>query len=78
MADSKIVITSDIDFEPVGFMAFGADQNTKLMWFLDDKTLGSTKNGETLEYRVPMGEHILRTVDTTGAATEIKFSVVGG
>lgn len=78
MADSKIVITSDIDFESVGFMAFGADQNTKLMWFLDDKTLGSTKNGETLEYRVPMGEHILRTVDTTGAATEIKFSVVGG
>ena len=77
-ADSKLVITSDKDFEPVGFMAFGTEQDTKLMWFLDDKTLGHTKNGETIEYRVPMGDHILRVVDTTGTASEIKFSVIGG
>lgn len=78
MPDSKIVITSGKNFEPVGFAAFGTEQDSKLLWFLDDKALGGTKNGETLEYNVSMGDHILRVVDTTGTATEIKFSVIGG
>ena len=74
--DTKIVITSDRDFEPIGFMAFGADADAKLFWFIDDKTLGSTKSGETLQYNVPMGEHILRVTDPASTTTEMKFSVV--
>lgn len=74
--DTKIVITSDRDFEPIGFMAFGADADGKLFWFIDDKTLGSTKSGETLQYNVPMGEHILRVTDPTGTTTQMNFSVV--
>ena len=78
MQDSKIVITSDTDFEQIGFIAFGADTDTKLIWFLDDVALGTTKNGDTLPYRVSMGDHILRVSDTNGGATTIKFSVIGG
>ena len=74
--DTKIVITSNYDFESVGFMAFGTDTNAKLFWFLDDKTLGTTHNGETLEYNVPMGEHILRVTDTFGASSQMNFSIV--
>jgi len=43
---------------------------------LDDKTLGSTRSGETLEYNVPMGDHTLRATDSTGITTQINFSVV--
>lgn len=78
MADARLVITSGENFEPVAFIAFGATADTKLLWFLDDETLGGTKNGEALEYRVPMGDHILRVTDTGGATSEIKFSIVGG
>ena len=74
--DTKVVITSNYDFEPVGFMAFGTDTEGKLFWFLDDKTLGSTKSGETLRYNVPMGEHILRVTDTAGTTTQMNFSVI--
>ncbi len=74
--DTKIVITAERDFEPIGFMAFGADADAKLFWFLDDKTLGTTKSGETLQYNVPMGEHILRVTDPAGTTSEMSFSVV--
>ena len=75
-ADTKIVITSANDFEPIGFMGLATDTNGKIFWFLDDKTLGSTKSGETMEYNVPMGDHILRATCDTGATTQINFSVV--
>ena len=74
--DTKIVITSTHDFEPVGFMGLATGADDKIIWFLDDKTLGSTKSGETLEYNVPMGNHTLRTTDTTGTTTIVNFSVV--
>lgn len=74
-ADTKIVITSNNDFEPVGFMGLATGANDKIFWFLDDKTLGSTKSGETLEYNVPMGDHTLRATDNAGT-TQINFSVV--
>ena len=74
--DTKIVITSYADFETVGFVALGATDDAKLIWFLDDKVLGTTKNGETLEYNVSMGDHKLRVTDTNGIATEMDFSVV--
>ena len=74
--DTKIVITAERDFEPIGFMAFGADADAKLFWFLDDKILGSTKSGETLQYNIPMGEHILRVTDPAGITTEMSFSMV--
>lgn len=76
IADTKIVITSDDDFERIGFIALGGTQDTKLIWFLDDKVLGSTKNGETLEYYVPMGDHKLTVTDTNGSTTEMEFSVI--
>ncbi len=75
-ADTKLVITTAHDFEPVGFMGLATGTNDKIFWFLDDKTLGSTKSGETLEYNVPMGDHILRATDSTGTTTQINFSVV--
>lgn len=74
--DTRVVITADRDFEPIGFMAFATDANSKLFWFLDDKTLGTTQGGETLQYNVPMGEHVLRVTDTAGATTEMKLNVV--
>ena len=76
IADTKIVITSDKDSEPVGFMAFGDNSDSKLIWFLDDKMLGSTQNAETLKYNVPMGDHTVRVTDTIGTTTTIQFSVV--
>ncbi len=75
-ADTKIVITSNKDFEPIGFMGLATSADDKIFWFLDDKTLGSTKSGETLEYNVPMGDHILRATDRAGITTQINFSVV--
>ncbi len=76
IADTKIVITSDQDYERVGFIALGATDDAKLIWFLDDKILGSTKNGEPLEYNVPMGDHKLSVTDTNGTTTEMEFSVI--
>lgn len=76
LADTKIVITSDKDFEKIGIMGIATDNNAKILWFLDDTALGSTASGETLEYNVPIGEHTLRAVDTTGTASQIQFSVV--
>ncbi|MBO7509012.1 MAG: penicillin-binding protein 1C [Alphaproteobacteria bacterium] len=76
VADTRIIITSDQDYENVGFTAFGNANNAKLLWFLDNNSIGSTKNGETLTYRVPMGDHTVRVTDTTGPTTEISFSVV--
>lgn len=76
IADTKIVITSDQDYERVGFIALGATNDAKLIWFLDDKILGSTKNGEPLEYNVPMGDHKLSVTDTNGTTTEMEFSVI--
>ncbi len=76
IADTKIVITSDQDYERVGFIALGATNDAKLIWFLDDKVLGSTKNGEPLEYNVPMGDHKLSVTDTNGTTTEMEFSVI--
>lgn len=76
IADTKIVITSDQDYERVGFIALGATNDAKLIWFLDDKILGSTKNGEPLEYNVPMGDHKLSVTDINGTTTEMEFSVI--
>ena len=76
IADTRIVITSEKDFEPIGFMAFGNSMDSKLIWFLDDTTLGTTKSGETLKYNVPMGDHTVRVTDTTGPTTEIKFGII--
>jgi len=75
-ADTKIVITSNKDFESIGFMGLATGADDKIFWFLDDKTLGSTRSGETLEYNVPMGDHTLRATDSTGITTQINFSVV--
>ncbi len=75
-ADTKIVITSNKDFEPVGIMGIATGTDEKIFWFLDDNTLGSTFSGETLEYNVPMGDHILRATAQNGTTTIVKFSIV--
>ena len=76
LPDTNIVITSDQDFEEIGFTAICVSDKSKITWFLNDNTLGTTKYGESLKYNVPMGDYILRAVDTNGAITEIKFSVI--
>ena len=76
LSDTKIVITSDKDFEPVGIMGIAATNNSRILWFLDDNALGHTDTGETLEYNISIGEHTLRAIDTNGSATQINFSVV--
>lgn len=74
--DTSIVITSDSDFEPIAFMGISSDENTKLFWFMDDKTLGSTKSGETIQYNVSTGKHKLSVADSNGNATTTEFSVI--
>ena len=76
ISDTKIVITSDKDFEPIGIMGIAATNNSRILWFLDDTALGHTNTGETLEYNVPIGEHTLRAIDTNGTTTQITFSIV--
>lgn len=78
MADSTIVITSNQTSTPIGFSAFSSRFQDKMMWFMDDTILGSTKNGEVLEYNVSMGDHHVRVTDSTGTTNEITFSVIGG
>lgn len=74
--DTKIVITSGQDYEPISFVGLGATGDAKLIWFLDDKILGTTHNGEALEYNVAMGDHNLSVTDTNGTTTEMHFSVI--
>ncbi len=76
IADTKVVITTENDFEPIGFMGLATGPDDKIFWFLDDKTLGSTRSGETLEYKVPMGDHNLRATDGAGTTTQMNFSVI--
>ncbi|MBO4480268.1 MAG: penicillin-binding protein 1C [Alphaproteobacteria bacterium] len=76
IADTKIVITSENNFEPIGFTGLGATPDSKLIWFMDDKILGTTHNGETLQYNVQIGEHHITVTDTNGTTTDMVFSVV--
>ncbi len=75
-ADTKLVITSNNDFEPVGFIALGAHPDTEIHWFLNNTPLGTTKTGTALKYNVKMGDYTLRAIDSDGATSEIKFTVI--
>ena len=73
---TRTVITSDKDYEDIAFRAISDMTNAKIFWFLDDKLIGTSISGETFRYPVPMGDHIVKTIDEMGAATSIKFSVI--
>ncbi len=72
----KLVITSDMDTEPVTFQATGTDTNAKMFWFLDDEMIGTTKSGETIRVNVSMGAHTVRVADEMGGGAIAQFTVV--
>ncbi|MCR4918045.1 MAG: penicillin-binding protein 1C, partial [Alphaproteobacteria bacterium] len=74
--DTSIIITSNLDTQPVVFMGLASDDNAKLFWFLDDKALGSTKSGEIINYNVATGKHKLNLTDSNGNATATEFNVI--
>ena len=73
---TRTVITSDKDYEDIAFRAISDMIDTKIFWFLDNKLIGTSISGETFRHPVPMGDHIVKTIDEMGAATSIKFSVI--
>lgn len=76
ISDTNIVITSNKNVEMVSFRALSDMDNVNIFWFLDNTIIGTTLSGETLLYKVPMGEHTLRITDEKGATTSIKFNVI--
>ncbi|MDL2295229.1 penicillin-binding protein 1C [Lachnospiraceae bacterium OttesenSCG-928-E19] len=73
---SRIVITTNSDTEPVTFRAINDMENTKIFWFLDDRMIGTSTSGTVFQHTVPMGEHRIRAIDELGGATEIEFTIV--
>ena len=73
---TRIVITDNNNSSNVSFNAISENTNAKIFWFMDDATIGTTKSGETFTHSVPMGNHIVRAIDETGAGTSHQFSVI--
>lgn len=73
---TKTVIVSDNDYETISFQAITDISDAKIFWFLDDNMIGTTKSGETLRARAPMGEHTVRAMDEMGAGTSSEFTIV--
>ncbi|MBO4626021.1 MAG: penicillin-binding protein 1C [Alphaproteobacteria bacterium] len=73
---TRIVITTPGDTAPISFNAICENSTAKIFWFLDDKTIGTTKSGETFRYEIPMGSHIVRAIDESGHGTSNKFSII--
>lgn len=74
--DTKYVITSDSDTQPVVFRALSDMPDVQMFWFLDDEMLGTTTSGETLTKHVDIGTHTVRVIDELGSGTTLEFSVV--
>lgn len=75
--DTKIVIVSKESFETIPFKAITNDTtDTKLFWFLDGKSIGTSFSGESNEYKVSIGEHTIKVMDELGSTSSIKFTVI--
>ena len=74
--DTKYVITSDSDTQPVVFRALSDMPDVQMFWFLDDEMLGTTTSGETLTKHVDIGTHTVRVIDELGSGMVLEFSVV--
>ena len=73
---TRIVITDENDFANVSFNAIADNPRAKIFWFMDDKTIGTTRSGETFTHDIPMGTHIIRAIDENGHGTSNEFSVI--
>ena len=69
------VITSNADEHPISFIAISPTPDTKIFWFLDDKTLGTTKSGEQIIKPITIGNHTVRIATDDGAGTSIDFII---
>ncbi len=76
IADTRIVITTDKDYEKVSFKAISDMPDVKIFWFLDSDIIGTTLSGQTLQIPVSMGKHIVKIADEMGATTSISFTVI--
>lgn len=74
--DTRTVITSDEDMAPISFMALSPNPVTKIFWFIDNQTLGTTKSGETIIHKIPIGTHTVRIATDDGTGTSIDFSII--
>lgn len=74
--DTKIVITSNNNHIPISFMAVSPTPSAKIFWFLDDKTLRTTKSGESFVHDTPIGNHTVRIATDDGTGTSVDFSVI--
>lgn len=74
--DTTTVITSDKNTHPIAFMAVHSNPSSKIFWFLDNKTLGTTKSGEQITYSVSIGNHTVRIATDEGTGTSVDFSVI--
>lgn len=74
--DTKIVITSNNNHIPISFMAVSPTPSAKIFWFLDDKTLRTTKSGESFVHDTPVGNHTVRIATDDGTGTSVDFSVI--
>lgn len=73
---AKHIIVSDANDTQISFMAISQNPRAKIFWFLNDKTIGQTKSGETLVIPVSIGHHTVRIATDDGAGTSATFSVI--
>ncbi len=76
ITDTRIVITSEKNYETVSFKAVSDMPDVKIFWFLDDAIIGTSVSGQTLQIPVQMGKHNLKIVDELGATNNATFTVI--
>ena len=70
------VIVSDTDTAQISFMAISHNPKAKIFWFLNDKTIGTTKSGEAFVIPVTIGHHTVRISTDDGTGTTANFSII--
>ncbi len=74
--NTQTVITSNDNHAPISFMALSPNPSAKIFWFLDDKTLKTTKSGESFTHDTAIGTHTVQIATDDGNGTSIDFSVI--
>lgn len=74
--DTDTVITSNNNSAQISFMAVSPNPSAKIFWFLDNKTLKTTKSGESFVHDTPIGTHTIRIATDDGNGTSTDFSVI--
>ena len=73
---TRTVIVSDANTAPISFMAITTNPSAKIFWFLNDKTIGTTKSGDVFTYPAPIGTHTIRIATDDGNGASTQFSVI--